>query len=171
MKFCSGETPVSSAGFTATMSFIGTTTKHSTTIITPTASNAVTRNRLVHLITSGPPNAIKVPSTTHSVPNMGFHIVGSSVSPNAPNRLIMDDANKLAATAYHPKFARLITVDRMATPFLPSTDRSQIHKSIPYRTAKSTGRHSISTHTILKQKILIIICLKSKYCATYAPCV
>ena len=131
MKFCSGVVPSSSTGFTARMSLSGTDTKHSTTIIRPTPRSAVTRKRFVHLMTSGPPSAISVPSTTHTTPRSGFQIVGSSTTPKFPKRLIMDEANRLAATAYQPKFARLITVDKMATPLPPSTERSQIHKSMP----------------------------------------
>ena len=131
MKFSSAVVPGCSTGRTAAISESGTETKHSTTMIVPTPSSAVTRKRFVHLMTSGPPRAISVPSTTHTTPSTGFHTTGLSASPNVANRLIMDDANRLAATAYQPKFARLMTVDKMATPFPPSTERSQIHKSIP----------------------------------------
>ena len=159
------------SGLIALIAEIGTLVKLIITTITPTINSEVTRTRFVHLITSGPPSAISVPSTTQPTPSIGFQIFASSANPNPFTRLIIELANKFASTAYQPKFAKLITTARIATPLMPRTERNQIHRSIPYRTANNTGKHEINTHTILKQKILINICLNPRYCATYAPCV
>ena len=139
--------------------------------ITPTTNNATTRNLLVHFITSGPPIAISVPKTTHNTPNIGFHKSSFNTIPKFFIRLIIEEENKLAATAYHPKFAKLITIDNIATPLFPNTALNHIHKSIPYLTAKKIGKQLTNTQIKLKAKILINICLNPKNCATYAPCV
>ena len=86
---------------------------------------------LIPFIVSGPLRAIKVPKKTHIVPSIGAHIALSSTSPKLLAKCIMEFAKRFAVTAYQPKFAKLITVDKSATPFCPRTDRSQIHKSIP----------------------------------------
>ena len=131
MNACSGVMSASSCGLTATISRSGTAVKHSTTTTAPTASSAVTRKRLVHLMTFGPPSAMSVPSTTHRQPNIGFQTAALSTRPNFAARLIIDEENRLAATAYQPKFATLMIVDSTATPRRPSTERSQIHRSMP----------------------------------------
>ena len=113
------------------MSPRGTAVKQIMTTTAPTISSAVTRKRFTHLITSGPPRAIRVPRITHSTPSTGAQKVGSRVTPKPPKRLIMELAKSCESTAYQPKFARLMTVARIATPFLPRTERSQIHRSIP----------------------------------------
>ena len=131
MNACSGVMSASSTGLTATISRSGTAVKHSTTTTTPTASSAVTRKRLVHLMTFGPPSAMSVPSTTHRQPSTGLQTAALSTRPNFAARLIIDEENRLAATAYQPKFATLMIVDSTATPRSPSTERSQIHRSMP----------------------------------------
>ena len=145
---------------------MGTAVKQMMTTMAPTMRRAVTRKRLTHLMTSGPPRAMNVPRITHKTPNAGFQKVGLSVTPKPANKLIMEEAKSCESTAYQPKFAMLITVAKMATPLMPRTDRSQTHRSMPYRTAKNTGMHSIKIQTMLKQKMLMSICRKDRYCAT-----
>ena len=62
----------------------GTAAKQIPTMMTPTASNAITRKRFVHLMTSGPPTAINVPSKTQRVPRIGPQIPLSSTRPKLP---------------------------------------------------------------------------------------
>ena len=139
------------------MSVIGTATKQIPTIIRPTINKAITKKRLVHLITSGPPRAMRVPRRTQRVPRIGAHTPLSKPSPKLFPKWIIELAKRLAATAYQPKLAKLIMVDSKATPFFPRTALNQIHKSIPYLTANKIGRHSIKTQIMLKLKIFINI--------------